>query len=1017
MKKALDEIHRLFAEGTLTGLSDGQLLERFAVRGDGEAFAAIVARHGAMVLSVCRSALGPRGDADADAEDAFQATFLVLVRRAGSFPLNGSLAGWLYRVARRVARRARIEASRRRTRERIATGCGEVEPPLDPTRDELRHLVHQELAHLTERYRMPILLCDLHGLTRDEAAEAIGCPPGTVAGRLARGREQLRGRLTRRGVTSASAWPAALLGMSADDLSRLFQRATHAAVAAARGEAVAPAAAHLAARVSHSLFAVRAPAALALLIALGACGAATAVLAFRPNHEPRVEPPPAAISASAPTAKVQAEAQAPIDPDDPATADLFAGRVVDTEGKPLDGVKVYLVPRNPSPTHPGEVRAVTAAGGRFRFSAKDLTFTGLDGLPARRQGLLIAAAEGYGPDWVQTWGRTGSSFVSHWDPVKGAELTLTLARNDVPIRGRLLDPEGRPLAGAAVTLTGLYVPWKKDLGAHLEKQKSPHVGLMMMDYDRSLDTPGVLPGVTTEAVTDADGRFRLDGLGRERLASLHIRGPGIVATSIGVMTREAPDVHARPLGATEGLVTYGAAFTLALKPGRTVTGVVRDKTTGAPLADVWVGPGLAAIAGLETGHYPRATDARGRFALEGISTDLKELYYWDLSRPDLPHPERVVLAVPKPGQPHFLAKALVNDAGEAVVDCPRGIPFRLTLRDEAGHPVEAEVTYSVIQPNEALYKHIEYILVQAGSPLSRAARQADGSYLGVALPGPGVVLAKTPREAGYRPAHVDPKAFFAPGKADWTPQELITSYGTHDTLSAATFYGGTRLDQHDSAAIVLVNPAEGAKPLELVATVVPDKPRQVTLLDPEGRPVVGVQTTGLAYHQHEPMLRAATIPITGLHPDRARRITFVKADRKLIGFLLARGDGDAPYTVRMLPWAAVTGRVVDGQDKPQSQATLAAGATREFAAHDDPEAGIFPGISTDEHGRFRADRLVPGQSYGADLYLGIGRPGGTAFEGLKLAPGEVRDLGDLRVKPPIDVHAKPRTSVAPTPGL
>ena len=197
MTNALDEIHRLFTEGTLAGLSDGELLERFAVRGDGEAFAAIVARHGALVLSVCRSALGSRGDADA--EDAFQATFLVLVRRAGSFPLHGSLSGWLYRVARRVARQARIEASRRRARERVATGRCEVEPAHDPARDELRRVVHDELARLPERYRMPIQLCDLHGLTRDEAAEAIGCPPGTVAGRLARAREKLRGRLARAG--------------------------------------------------------------------------------------------------------------------------------------------------------------------------------------------------------------------------------------------------------------------------------------------------------------------------------------------------------------------------------------------------------------------------------------------------------------------------------------------------------------------------------------------------------------------------------------------------------------------------------------------------------------------------------------------------------------------------------------------------------------------------------------------------------------------------------------------------
>jgi hypothetical protein len=930
--------------------------------------------------------------------------------------LHGSLSGWLYRVARRVARQARVGASRRRTRERAAAGRGEVGRPHDPARDEFCLLIYQELAQLPERYRMPIVLCDLHGLTRDQAAEAIGCPPGTVAGRLSRARKRLRDRLARRGVYPSTAWPAAM-EISTEDLLRLFKRATHTAVSAARGEGVATtAAALLAARASRGLLGARLPVALALLIALGAAGAATAVLGPWSNGDPRDARPPAPAAGTAPATQARAEPRAPIDPDDPATADLFAGRVVDSDGKPLDGVKVYIVPRSAlprdsGPTDPGVVRAVTAAGGLFRFSAKDLTVTSLDGLPARRPGLLIAASEGYAPDWVQTWGHTGSSFVSHWDPVKGAELTLTLPRDDVPIRGRLLGPEDRPLAGATVTLTGLYVPWKKDLSAHLEKEKrkSQSLDIMMTDYDRSLNTPGVLPGVVTEAVTDADGRFRLEGLGRERLAHLNIRGPGIAEKSIVVMTREAADVHVRPMGASKDLVTYGASFTLALEQGRTVRGVVRDKASGAPLADVWVGPGLSTITALETGRYPDATDAQGRFALEGISADLIELHYAEMSELGKFRSERVVLAVPKPGQPYFLAKGRVNDAGQAVVDCPRGVPFRLTLRDEAGLPVDAEVTYSVIAPNDFFSKVIEYILVQAGSPLSRAARQADGSYLGVALPGPGVVLAKTPRKAGYRPAHVDPKAFFAPGKTGWTPVELNTAYGSHDTLSVATFYGVAWVDQHDYSAIVLVNPAEDARSLELAAKVVPDKPRQVTLLDPEGRPVVGAKTTGLTYHpwDHEPVLRAATIPITGLHPDRARRIIFVKEDRKLIGFLLARGDGDAPYTVRMRPWAAVTGRVLDERGQPQPGASLAADTVREFAAHDDTGAGVFPGVSTDAHGRFRAERLVPGQSYGATLYLGIGRPSGPAFEGLKLAPGEVHDLGDLRLSTPTGAVSPP----------
>lgn len=995
MTTVLDEIRRLFGEGTLAGLTDAQLLERFAARGDGEAFAALVNRHGPLVLAVCRSALGPRHEADVD--DAFQATFLVLVRRSGSFPLHGSLAGWLYCVARRVARQARIESARRRRRERVAADRREANPPPDPARDELRRLVHQELDHLPERYRMPLLLCDLHGLTRDEAAAAIGCPPGTVAGRLARARDQLRSRLTRRGVAPSAALPS-LSALGADDPPQLLRQATEAALAAARGEGLPTAAAHLAAAASRGLLTPRAPLALLLLAALAVAGVATAHRNDRPDHAP-VEGQAAPAPAPAPQART--EPPAPIDPDDPATADLFAGRVVDLEGRPVAGARIYLVPwsldpGSSAPSGPGAVRAVTATDGRFRFSARDLTFPALDGLPARRPGLLIAAAEGHGPDWVRTWGQTSASFVSHSDPVKAAEWTLTLPPDDVPIRGRLLDAQGRPLDGSTVTLTALHVPLDQDLDAHLERQHSPHALFLSIDYDRTLDEPGLLPGVSTTAVTDAAGRFRLDGLGRDRLAQLTLRAPGMVDTSIQVMTRAAPDVRSRPQGASRDFVTYGADFTLTLPPGRTVAGLVRDASTGAPLPGAWISAGLDAIRALETGSHPQTTDPGGHFTLSGLDPDRKDLD---------------VLAVPAPGQPCFLATARIAASGDTLVDCPRGIPFRLTLRNQAGEPVEAVVTYSAIQPNPFFHERLQPILVQAGSPLSRAARQPDGSYLGVALPGPGVVLAELPRGAGGRPARVDPKAFFAPGKTDWTPQDQITAYGTVDTLSVCSFYGGGWIGQDDYAAIVLVNPAEDSGRLELEATVVPDQPRQVTLLDPEGRPVVGVESSGLTYHpwDREPRLRAATVPITGLHPDRARRITFVKPDRKLIGALLARGDGDAPYTVRLQPWATVTGRIVDAQGRPlgvegpqgksQPKATLSTGTVRESAARDDPGAGIIPDTSTDDHGRFRVERLVPGLGYTAEIYLDNGRSGGRAFEGLKLAPGEVRDLGDIRIRP------------------
>jgi hypothetical protein len=125
----------------------------------------------------------------------------------------------------------------------------------------------------------------------------------------------------------------------------------------------------------------------------------------------------------------------------------------------------------------------------------------------------------------------------------------------------------------------------------------------------------------------------------------------------------------RPPSLRSDFVTYGASFSLTLERGRTVTGAVRDKTSGAPLVDVWVGPGLHAISAPETVRFPYASDARGQFAIESRS-------------------EQIVLAVPKPGQPYYLAWGRVDDAGRVVVDCPQGVPFRLALRDEAGRLIE-----------------------------------------------------------------------------------------------------------------------------------------------------------------------------------------------------------------------------------------------------------------------------------------------------------------------------------------
>jgi RNA polymerase sigma factor (sigma-70 family) len=205
-------LNALFSVGTSTGLSDDQLLKRFLERRDQAdragsvaeaAFEAIVRRHGPMVLGVCRRYL----DDPNDVEDAFQATFVVLFRRAGSVRVGGSLGPWLHGVSRRVAARARAANHRRKARE---AGC-RAEPATDPTADErwgdAKEALDEELGRLPTRYRIPIILCHLEGLTYQEAARQLGCPVGTVGVRLSRGRELLRARLTRRGsILAAGPW-------------------------------------------------------------------------------------------------------------------------------------------------------------------------------------------------------------------------------------------------------------------------------------------------------------------------------------------------------------------------------------------------------------------------------------------------------------------------------------------------------------------------------------------------------------------------------------------------------------------------------------------------------------------------------------------------------------------------------------------------------------------------------------------------------------------------------------------
>ncbi len=201
----LDQMDRLFNRGTVAGLGEGALLERYVAGGDEAAFAALVARHGPMVLGVCRRVLRD----ERDVEDAFQATFLVLVRRAAAIRDGEGVGRWLHGVAHRVAVRARAHSARRFVHEqsvdepietRIAASASDA-----AERRELASIVDEEVMRLPSNLRAPVVLCYFEGMSHDEAARRLRWPVGTVRSRMARARDVLRQRLARRGVTTDGA--------------------------------------------------------------------------------------------------------------------------------------------------------------------------------------------------------------------------------------------------------------------------------------------------------------------------------------------------------------------------------------------------------------------------------------------------------------------------------------------------------------------------------------------------------------------------------------------------------------------------------------------------------------------------------------------------------------------------------------------------------------------------------------------------------------------------------------------
>jgi RNA polymerase sigma factor (sigma-70 family) len=929
----LQHIRRLGASRPGAAPPDVQLLERFTSLSDQAAFAALVRRHGPMVLSVCRGVLHN----EQDAEDAFQATFLVLARKAESIRQPEAVAGFLYEVAHRAAVKAQTAAARRRARERRAAPMTDPDPTLDMTVRDLQRVLHEELRRLPDKYQVPLVLCYLEGLSQADAAERLGWSKSTLRGRLDRGRERLRRRLASRGVALSALLCAAALTPSCAAAALVDS------VVQGSAASLSPRVLALAEGVIQAMFTSKAPAVTVVLLAVALVAGAGA-LALAAREPPVDRPSPAAASAK------------PKPADEKADAIEVKGRVVDPAGKPVRGAKILFVDgwRTKGPS---KVSATSGADGRFLFAVPRPQAANAAWQTSRRDLHVLAAAEGY-----------GFAVARLADPEAAARLTLRLVEDDVPIRGRVLDLEGKPVAGVRVRINDLEplnappmsVPSKGDLTAWLAALEAKKMDPWPAEraFFTGLSSP-VLGLLFPSATTGADGRFQLRGVGRERLVHLRVEGPTIATEIVNVMTRphdriRLPLSRHHPNG--EPITYHGATFDLLAPPTKPILGVVRDRSTGKPLAGVTVMPSKVSnpwgISNHNSGLIRATTDSKGRYRLVG-----------------LPRGDDHELLATSSGLPYLPAnRAVASTAGlePVTVDfaLKRGVWVKGRVTEKTtGKPLSGGIAYYCLRDNPHHTDIPRAFDAALGGPV-----RDDGSFRFVAVPGRGVVAVQV--------SHNDRYLSGVGVEKIKVPRGRMGSLGYLDTSPSFCQFNNFN-------TLAEINPRPGDEAVTCDLTVVPGRSLTGTVLGPDGKPLAGARRVGW-----DTPLRGATFTVWGLNPDkpdRPRAIELVHEGKKLAGILIVRGDEKGPLRLQLQPWGVLTGRVLTSQGEPLTGVAVLCRAGDAL---------------TDKMGRFRIEGLTPGRRYrlsvskeDRSLEIVGGKPKNVTLEA-----GETKDLGDMKVK-------------------
>jgi|GEM_PF-3027726 len=938
----LEQVVRAVVAGHQSAVTDRELLDRFVRDNNQDAFRELVHRHGGMVLDVCRRTL-PRVQ---DAEDACQATFLVLTRKAGSVSWGPSVANWLYVTARKVARNARVAAERRARREAVAA-VHEIALPVDElSARELLAVLDEELGKLPSRYREPLVLCHLEGLTRDEAAERLGVPVATIKSRLERGRKKLGDALTKRGMTLGAGLLAVAVGTTAGAFSPRLVESILTVTAGTLPASVCDLARTVAIHGAPNKlvrFLVALIGIVGVGVALGAINANTD-LAVGAAEEMRGDSP--IVDPKQNVALPEPSVRSTKKGENPGEMVTYRGRVLSPDGKPVPGARLHVMTWRGTLTQTAPVPESTRADEQGRFELKVPKEPSMDVLSV----VIGATAPTHGAGWVEVQPKG-----------KCDDLTVHLVNDNAPITGQIVTLEGKPVAGATITVVQIYACLKEDLGPWLEAIKATKGDDDLEFRYFSRFAVGMSPRVTT----DKEGRFKLRGIGPNRLVILRLEGPTITTRHLRVLTRAGESLRvlrweADPQfkRAAVFVTYYGTNFRYPATPTKPIVGIVRDKNTKKPLAGVTIRNHT--IADPESEHdyeyvVQTTTDKDGRYRLVGmpagegnrIAVIASTAGPYLVSASDVPH---------TPG----LEPVTVD------FELKRGIWIEGKITDKVtGQPVWVDVEYFALAKNPNLDEQPGFARLRE----SIVETKADGSYRIAGLPGSGYIV------VGRTTDHLQ-------------ASERDDEFGR--TISDRLFTVPMPLERFSNfCAVASLEPKVGVDTARRDVTLDPGWTFQCRVLGLDGKPLAGVRAYGVSnLLRWTDKVDTGEITVRCFNPRRPRDLIFQQLEKGLVGVATPPKENGGVVTVQMERGATVTGRLLGADGKPRPNVAMKLWISTKQTPHWEDYAP--PTVQTDKDGRFRIEGLVPGFRFKL-------RDEPRTFQfGEGLRSGVVKDLGDVR---------------------